>query len=149
MADSGKKVRRFMAVPANPNWMQRRKPLPILFAETVRHPDRERFMKLYKNISAQSALQEAQEILIRCGAVGYCVVQLLLRYQAARNILEIIPLNNKGTVDLVIAPVSRLFDTLGISPQNLITKAGPESLGQSNPTGALSQWPPRDCVHLA
>ena len=110
-----------MAVPANPDWTQGRKPLPILFAQSVEHPDRERFMELYKDISAQGALQEAQEILIRCGAVSYCVDGLLRRYQAAQNILDEAPLPNKGIVasvnEAVIAPVHRLFDTLGISSQ--------------------------------
>ena len=75
-------------------------------------------MELYKNISAENALQEAQEILIRCGAVSYCVDQLLRRHQAAQAILDEIPLHNKAAVDSVIsaiiAPVQRLFDTLGV-----------------------------------
>ncbi len=111
-----------MAVPANPDWLQGRKPLPILFAQSVDHPDRARFMELYKNISAESALQEAQEILIRCGAVSYCVDQLLRRHQAAQDILNKTPLQNKGTVDslieAIIAPVQRLFDALGISSRS-------------------------------
>jgi len=116
-----------MAVPANPDWLQGRKPLPILFAQTVDHPDRARFMSLYQNISADGALQEAQEILIRCGAVSYCVDQLLRRYQAAQSILDKTPLPNKERVDTVIeaviTPVHRLFDTLGISSQTLTTLA--------------------------
>jgi geranylgeranyl pyrophosphate synthase len=110
-----------MAVPANPDWLQRRKPLPILFAQTVEHPDQDRFLELYRDISAKGALKEAQEILIRCGAVSYCVDQLLRRHQAAQNILDKTSLPNKGTVasviEAVIAPVHRLFDTLGISSQ--------------------------------
>ncbi|MCI0608010.1 MAG: polyprenyl synthetase family protein [Anaerolineae bacterium] len=108
-----------MAMPANPDWLQGRKPLPILFAQTVEHPDRERFMELYQKVSAEDALREAQEILIRCGAVSYCVDQLLRRHRAAQNILDKTPLPNKGAVDsvieAVIAPVHRLFDTLGLS----------------------------------
>ncbi|MCI0554890.1 MAG: polyprenyl synthetase family protein, partial [Anaerolineae bacterium] len=108
-----------MAVPANPDWLQGRKPLPILFAQTVGHPDRERFMELYQKVSAEDALREAQEILIRCGAVSYCVDQLLRRHRAAQNILDKTPLPNKGAgdsvIEAVIAPVHRLFDTLGIS----------------------------------
>lgn len=107
-----------MAVPANSDWLQGRKPLPILFAQSVEHPDRERFIELYQNILAEDALREAQEILIRCGAVSYCVDQLLCRHQAAQRILDNTPLPNKGVVDSVIqdiiAPVKRLFDTLGI-----------------------------------
>ena len=118
-----------MAIPANVDWLQQRKPLPILFALTVEHPDRPRFMNLYENISMGSNLQEAQEILIRCGAVSYCVDQLLRRRQAAQAILDQIPLANKEPVDSliesVIAPVWKLFETLGISPNILPTFAEP------------------------
>ena len=101
-----------MAVPANPDWLQGRRPLPILFAQSVEHPDHARFLELYQNISAENALQEAQDILIRCGAVSYCVDQLLRRHQAAQNILKELPLQDKGTVDslieAVIAPVQKI-----------------------------------------
>jgi geranylgeranyl pyrophosphate synthase len=110
-----------MAVPANPDWLQGRKPLPILFALSVNHPDRARFENLYKNISVGNALQEAQEVLIQCGALSYCVDQLLRRYQIAQDILNKTSLPNKaGVASLikeVIAPVWKLFETLGISTE--------------------------------
>jgi hypothetical protein len=116
-----------MAVPANPDWLQKRKPLPILFALTVEHPDRTRFLDLYQNISNENGLQEAQEILIRCGAVSYCVDQLVRRYQATQEILNKTPLPNKGVVEDVvqgvITPVRNLFETLGVSPDILPTTA--------------------------
>ena len=78
-------------------------------------------------MSNGNALQEAQEILIRCGAVSYCVDQLVRRYQTAQDILTKTPLPNKGVVeDLVqgvIAPVRKLFETLGVSPNILPTTA--------------------------
>jgi geranylgeranyl pyrophosphate synthase len=120
-----------MAVPANPDWLQKRKPLPILFALTVEHPDRARFMELYEDISIGNALQEAQEILIRCGAVSYCVDQLIHRHQTAQEILNKTPLTNKAAIDSliegVIAPVWKLFETLGISPNVLPTAASEPS----------------------
>lgn len=107
-----------MARPANADWLQSRTPLPILFAQTVDHPNRAKFMELYKNISSGNALQEAQDILIRCGALSYCVDQLLRRHQAAQEILNKTPLPKKGPVDsllkAVIAPVWKLFEILGI-----------------------------------
>ncbi len=113
-----------MAVPANPDWLQGRKPLPILFALSVDHPEHARFLELYQNISIGNALRdlrEAQEILIRCGAVSYCVDHLLRRHQTAQAILNKTPLPNKATVasliQEVIAPVWKLFETLGISPE--------------------------------
>lgn len=115
-----------MAVPANSDWLQKRKPLPILFALTVEHPDQARFIELYEDVSAGNTLQEAQEILIRCGAVSYCVDQLLRRYQAAQELLSKTPLANKEKVESlmegVIAPIWKLFETLNI-PLNMLPKA--------------------------
>lgn len=114
-----------MAVPANPDWLQGRKPLPILFALTVEHPERAKFLDLYQNISNENALQKAQEILIRCGAVSYCVDQLQRGYRAAQDILNKATLPNKGRMDLllqgVMAPLCSLFETLGISSEVLFT----------------------------
>jgi geranylgeranyl pyrophosphate synthase len=115
-----------MAVPANPDWLQKRKPLPVLFALTVEHPDQARFLNLYQNISKGNALQEAQEILIRCGAVSYCVDQLLRRHQTIHDILSKTPLPDKSPLDSliedVIAPVRKLFETLGVSAEALLTR---------------------------
>jgi len=114
-----------MAIPANPDWLQKRKPLPILFALTVEHPDRARFMELYEDISVGNALQEAQEILIRCGAVSYCVDQIICRHQIAQELLNNTALANQEIVDSllggVIAPVWKLFESLGLSAHALPT----------------------------
>ena len=118
-----------MAFPPNPDWLQKRKPLPILFALTVDHPYRARFLELYENITTGNALQEAQEILIRCGAVSYCVDQLIRRHQKVQGLLKKTPLVDKGAVDSliegVIAPVWKLFETLGVAPNVLLTMSGP------------------------
>jgi geranylgeranyl pyrophosphate synthase len=122
-----------LAVPANPDWLQKRKPLPILFALSVNHPERIKFEELYKNISIGSALQEAQEILIRCGALSYCVDQLLRRHRVAQNILDKTPLPDREGIDSllkeVIAPVWKLFETLGLSPEVPSTTAAPLNRG--------------------
>lgn len=118
-----------MAVPANPDWLQKRKPLPILFVLTVEHPDRSLFMELYEDISTGEALQEAQEILIRCGAVSYCVDQLIRRHRIVRKILKETPLADQEIVhsllEGVISPVWRLFESLGLSPHLLTETSAP------------------------
>jgi geranylgeranyl pyrophosphate synthase len=107
-----------METPANPDWIQGRAPLPILFAQVVDHPDRERFLKLRGSIPDPDALAEAQTILIRCGAVSYCIDQLLRRVQAAREILESISLASpeklEGLLADVVDPVMNLFAEIGI-----------------------------------
>ena len=61
-------------------------------------------------------MQEAQEILIRCGAVSYCVDQLMRRSQSADEILRSIPLVRadlmESLLEAVIAPVRKLFDAV-------------------------------------
>ena len=77
-----------MATPANPDWIQGRYPLPILFAHVVDHPDRDRFLELRKNAADPTALEEAQLILIRCGAVSYCLEQVVERYRTMKMLLD-------------------------------------------------------------
>jgi geranylgeranyl pyrophosphate synthase len=109
-----------MAVPANPDWLQGRSPLPILFAKVVDHTERTRFVKLCEEITDETALRQAQDILVRCGAVSYCVDQLLRRYQSAREVLRTVQLARPDSIESlleeVIAPVQNLFEAIGVSP---------------------------------
>jgi hypothetical protein len=57
------------------DWLLGRLPLPILCAQAVDHPDRRRFIELRQNIPEPDALTEAQEILVRCGAIRYGIHQ--------------------------------------------------------------------------
>jgi len=103
-----------METPANPDWIEGRSPLPILFASLVEHPDQERFRKLSRNITDPAALQEAQEIIIRCGAISYCADQLIQKHQEAKEILSAIQLINPAPIssllDKVIIPVHKLLE---------------------------------------
>jgi geranylgeranyl pyrophosphate synthase len=106
-----------MAVPANPDWTLGRSPLPILFARLVDHPEHQRFLDLHRDVSDPDALREAQNILIQCGAVSYCVDQLLSRHRAAQDLLSGTPLIRREVIEPVlhelVAPVYRLFEALG------------------------------------
>jgi len=117
-----------MAVPANPDWLQGRSPLPILFAKTVNHPERSKFLKLCEEITNEGALREAQDILIRCGAVSYCVDQLLRRYQSAQELLQTVdlacPESIESLLEEVVAPVRKLFEAIGVSPLQIATPQG-------------------------
>jgi geranylgeranyl pyrophosphate synthase len=108
-----------LAVPANPDWIQGRLPLPILFAQTVEHAERARFLELRQEVSDEGALLEAQDILIRCGAVSYCVDQIWRRQQTAQRILAALELPRRDVLDAlieeVIAPVRKLFDSVEVS----------------------------------
>lgn len=103
-----------METPANPDWLQGRSPLPVLFASVVQHPEQKRFLDLKKRVSHPEALQEAQEILIRCGAISYCADQLIRKYEMGKKILRSIPLSDETPIasllDEVIAPVQKLLE---------------------------------------
>ncbi len=107
-----------MAAPANADWTQGRSPLPILFGQVVEHADRERLLELRRAIPDPAALEEAQTILIRCGAVAYCLDQLLRRYDLARQTVAAIPLVQRAGLERlleeVVAPVRELFQAMGV-----------------------------------
>lgn len=106
-----------MAVPASSDWLQHRSPLPILFAQIVDHPARTRFIELYRDASNPESLSEAQNILVECGAISYCIDQLWQRYTAITKILEIIPLARRPILEQlcqdVIEPIWNLLRTVG------------------------------------
>ena len=106
-----------MALPASPDWQQDRMSLPILFAQSVDHPERSLFLELrQKAMIDEGALCEAQEILIRCGAVSYCVDRLLQKYQVAKEILQTADLARPELIDNlleeIIAPAKKLFEEI-------------------------------------
>jgi geranylgeranyl pyrophosphate synthase len=107
-----------METPANPDWLQTRSPLPILFASLVNHPEQKRFLALKENILDPSALEEAQEILIRCGAISYCADQIVQKHHTAKRLLSDIPLENHAPIssllDEIIAPVHKLLDACSV-----------------------------------
>jgi geranylgeranyl diphosphate synthase type I len=105
--------------PAGPDWAPDRAPLPILFATLVEHPERDRFLALRSHVWAADALREAQEILCRCGAVAYCVDQILGRADRARDMTKELELPREDIVqrliDDLVVPVVKLFEGVGVS----------------------------------
>lgn len=90
-----------LATPAGPDWLNWQPTLPILFAQVVDHPDRERFLALREDIEKPEVLREAQTILIRCGAISYCLDQLITRYQTAKTSLAEIKLVNPTHLEIL------------------------------------------------
>lgn len=114
-----------LAAPANPDWTQGRLSLPILFAQAVEHEEQARFLELRQEITDDAALLEAQDILIRCGAISYCVDQILRRQQTAQGIIAALALPRRDVLESlleeVVAPVRKLFDAIdGSLPQAAI-----------------------------
>jgi octaprenyl-diphosphate synthase len=102
-----------LSFPANPDWVKGRFPLPILFASIVQHPDQERFLELKNDTQNSASLKEAQSILIRCGAVSYCIDQILERHKKAEGILSQMQLKNskviKDLLDEAVYPIQNLL----------------------------------------
>ena len=85
--------------PASTDWGDMRNPLPLLFAQVVDHPWRDRFLELRRNIEQPGALAECQTILIRCGAISYCIDQLMKRYQTALDWVKEAGLPNSAVIE--------------------------------------------------
>ena len=106
-----------LAVPANVDWLAGRSPLPMLFAELVTHPERERFIELRRKADDSRTLREAQSILVRCGAISFSVNELQKRHALAIDLLKNIPLANPEPLEQLleeaIAPVRQLYAKVG------------------------------------
>jgi geranylgeranyl pyrophosphate synthase len=117
-----------MAVPVNPDWVLGRTSLPILFALKVEHAEREQFLELWQALQTApdpNTLDEAQSILIRCGAISYGIYELMRRHQQARGVLDSLTACRRDGLDRlleeVILPVKNLFDSMGQSSDALFS----------------------------
>lgn len=104
-----------LATPAKPDWNAGRASLPILFAQVVDHPARSRFEELRLHVCEQAAaLEEAQQILIECGAVSYCIHELLERYDRARGLISALKIERHEALEKIFEdvtqPVFRLLE---------------------------------------
>jgi geranylgeranyl pyrophosphate synthase len=81
-----------LETPANPDWSHGRNNLLLLYAATAEHAEQGRFRELLATITEPGALDEAQDILQRSGAISFAAYQLLARYREARSLLAGLPL---------------------------------------------------------
>ncbi|GAB4564062.1 MAG: hypothetical protein Kow0047_13440 [Anaerolineae bacterium] len=105
-------------VPAAPDWQRGYNNLAILFGLLADHPDKERLIELRAHITQEAgALREAQEILVRCGAVAYCLYHLTQRVQKAREMIEQMVLSDARLMwellDTQVAPLRDWLHTIG------------------------------------
>lgn len=106
-----------LAQPASPDWVWERPSLPILFAQLVSHPEQARFRQLFQAIPDEAALAEAQEILIRSGAVSYCLHHIITGHQEAIAMLDGLDIQNKTDLNTLLTelidPVNAMFAVVG------------------------------------
>jgi len=113
-----------MAQPAKVDWLRRGTNLPILFARTAEHPERDSFEALAARVSQPAALAEAQEILVRSGAVSYCAYRIVEAYNQA--IAEVhdwdlaVPGSLESLMQDQVEPLKDLLRLVGVeSPEDL------------------------------
>lgn len=107
-----------METPARADWGRRSNNLPILYAMTAEHPMRERFLELSARSEDAEALAGAQKILLRCGAVSYCVFKMVELSQEARAILARVALRDPEPIEKILAahlrPLHTLLESVGV-----------------------------------
>ncbi len=112
-----------LATPAEPDWLLGRLPLPILFASRVQHPEQARFEDLRQRAHDPAALEEAQRILLRCGAISYCLQALMERHRRVTRLLADLRLPRPEPLEAMLAnaaqPVAELLRLTGAPPQEV------------------------------
>ena len=105
-------------VPAGPDWLEGRNNLALLYASHADHPERELFQHLMGRAADAAALADAQAILVRSGAVSYCVYQLAHRAGAARRQLAPLQLHDPAPLaeilDAQVAPIASWLGNMGL-----------------------------------
>jgi geranylgeranyl pyrophosphate synthase len=94
-----------LSVSAGSDWIQKRTTLPILFAKIVDHPEQLKFKALSENIANPGAIKEAQEILLRCGAVSFCLDQIAQRHETGKLLLADMKLPNAQPLIQIFAEI--------------------------------------------
>ncbi len=103
--------------PARPDWARHGTNLLILYARTADHSERDRFQELAGRATDPEALEAAQRILLRCGAVSYCAYHLIRRHREIARRLEALPLKDPSGLTAFLArqaePVASLLEKAG------------------------------------
>jgi geranylgeranyl pyrophosphate synthase len=116
--------------PAAPDWQRGTGNLAILYARLATHPDKNKFEELLPQIDDLAALEEAQQILLRCGAVSYCVYHLLQTAREARGVLNECALEQPLLLQQFLAErIVHLFELMETSNMPLPTELAAELLG--------------------
>jgi geranylgeranyl pyrophosphate synthase len=108
-----------MKTPAGGDWARPFNNLAILFAMTAEHGEREDLVRLAAAAGDDpAALDEAQRILLRSGALSYCALKLIELQRQARDLLARLPLADPAPIERLletqIAPLNRLFQSVGV-----------------------------------
>ncbi len=111
-----------LARPATTDWQRRHGCLPILFARVAEHEERAKFHEFADRVAMDlndfQALKDAQEILVRSGAVSYCAFRLVESYKKGIEHVAGLGLPHEGSLvellDYQAQPLRRLFERLNL-----------------------------------
>lgn len=113
-----------LAVPACADWQRRRNNLPLLYALTADHAEREEFAELSSRATDPAALESAQKILLRCGAISFCALKLIEISRQVRELLANVNLQNPEPVTRIVEshmkPLYRLLESVGVEEPELL-----------------------------
>lgn len=107
-----------MATPARTDWSRPRNNLALLFALEVDHPGSERLLELIPRSSEPACLKEAQELLLRSGAISFCVYKFIETARAAQALIGSLDLPNprpaEQLLSLNVDPARRVLSRVGL-----------------------------------
>jgi geranylgeranyl pyrophosphate synthase len=107
-----------LATPAGPDWNRPKSCLPILYAVTADHPDRDELERLCPLVREPAALAAAQRILLQSGAVSYCVFKLVETSEEIGSRLAEMPLADPRPIERLVAvntlPLRQLLASVGV-----------------------------------
>jgi geranylgeranyl pyrophosphate synthase len=114
-----------LETPARADWKRRSNNLPMLYATTAGHPEREEFVRLSAGVEDPEALAAAQKILFRSGAVSYCALKLIEVSGEVRDLFPRIPLQDAGPMERVIEqhlrPLHSLLSSVGVREPEILS----------------------------
>lgn len=106
-----------MQPAVNADWISKNNNLAILYAMNSEHPFRQEFLDLLKDISSGENLKRAQYIIIKSGALSYCLYHLTeLNETACRMIRGLNVVEQKhlqAIADYLIKPAFQLLSKRG------------------------------------
>jgi len=116
-----------LETPARADWQRRSNSLPLLYAMTAEHADREDFLRLSARTEDPEALAEAQKILFRSGAVSYCTLKLIEFSRELRELFARVQLRNPEPIERLLEihtqPLYRLLEKVGVEdPMALVLR---------------------------
>lgn len=107
-----------LETPARADWKRRANSLPLLYAMTAVHADREEFLRLSARAEDPDALAAAQQILFRSGAVSYCTLKMVELSRELQETFSRVSLRDPEPIERLIEihtrPLYRLLERVGV-----------------------------------